>query len=70
MKLLIGMNLSPLWVEFFAASELESIHWSKIGDSSASDCMIRDYAAANGFVISLMIWIPAHSQIENLSSRA
>jgi predicted nuclease of predicted toxin-antitoxin system len=51
MKLLIDMNLSPLWVEFFAASGFESIHWSKVGDPAAPDCMIMDYAAAHGFVI-------------------
>jgi len=51
MKLLIDMNLSPLWVEFFAASGFESIHWSKVGDPTAPDRVIMDYAAANGFVI-------------------
>ncbi len=51
MKLIIDMNLSPLWVKFFAASGFGSIHWSKIGDPGAPDCAIMDYAAANGFVI-------------------
>jgi predicted nuclease of predicted toxin-antitoxin system len=51
MKLLIDMNLSPLWVEFLAASGFESIHWSKVGDPAAPDCVIMDYAAANGLVI-------------------
>lgn len=51
MKLLIDMNLSPLWVEFFAASGIASIHWSKVGDPSAADCVIMDYAAANKFII-------------------
>ena len=51
MKLLIDMNLSPLWVELFAASGLESIHWSRIGDPAAPDCVIMDYAAAHGLVI-------------------
>ena len=51
MKLLIDMNLSPLWVRFFAASGFESIHWSMVGDPAASDKVIMDYAAANGFVI-------------------
>ena len=51
MKLLIDMNLSPLWVEFFAASGFESIHWSKVGEPTVPDCVIMDYAAANGLVI-------------------
>jgi predicted nuclease of predicted toxin-antitoxin system len=51
MKLLIDMNLSPLWIEFFAASGFESTHWSKVGVPAAPDCVIMDYAAAHGFVI-------------------
>jgi predicted nuclease of predicted toxin-antitoxin system len=51
MKLLIDMNLSPLWVEFFAASGFDSTHWSRIGDPAAADGLIMDYAATNGFVI-------------------
>jgi predicted nuclease of predicted toxin-antitoxin system len=31
MKLLIDMNLSPLWVQFLADSGFDSIHWSDIG---------------------------------------
>jgi hypothetical protein len=31
MKLLIDMNLSPRWVPFLAASQVEAIHWSSVG---------------------------------------
>jgi predicted nuclease of predicted toxin-antitoxin system len=51
MKLLIDMNLSPLWVEFLAASGVDSIHWSDVGRSAAPDTQIMDYASANGLVI-------------------
>ena len=51
MKLLIDMNLTPVWVEFLAASGFESIHWSTVGDPTAPDGVILDYAAANGFII-------------------
>jgi predicted nuclease of predicted toxin-antitoxin system len=51
MKLLIDMNLSPLWVKFFADSGYGSIHWSEIGEPWAPDGEIMDYAGANGFVI-------------------
>lgn len=51
MKLLIDMNLSPLWVQFLADSGFDSIHWSSIGKPSAPDGEIIDYAAVNGFVI-------------------
>ena len=51
MKLLIDMNLSPLWVEFLADSGVDSIHWSDIGQPAAPDTQIMDYASANGLVI-------------------
>jgi predicted nuclease of predicted toxin-antitoxin system len=51
MKILIDMNLSPLWVEFLAGSGFDSIHWSSIGPSAAPDTQIMDYASANGLVI-------------------
>ena len=51
MKLLVDMNLSPLWIEFFIANEIEAIHWSAVGKRSAPDSQIFDYAAENGFVV-------------------
>jgi predicted nuclease of predicted toxin-antitoxin system len=51
MKLLIDMNLSPLWIEFLADSGFESVHWSKIGLPTAPDTEILEYARANGLVV-------------------
>jgi predicted nuclease of predicted toxin-antitoxin system len=51
MKLLIDMNLSPLWVQFLADSGFEGIHWSTIGEPSAPDQQIMDYASANGLIV-------------------
>jgi predicted nuclease of predicted toxin-antitoxin system len=51
MKLLIDMNLSPLWVQFLADSGFDSIHWSDIGQPWAPDTEIMDYASAYGLVI-------------------
>ena len=51
MKLLIDMNLSPLWVQFLADSGFDSIHWSSIGPSAAPDAQIMDYAGANGLIV-------------------
>ena len=51
MKLLIDMNLSPLWVQFLAASGFDSVHWSDIGRPSAPDSEIMDHASANGLVV-------------------
>jgi predicted nuclease of predicted toxin-antitoxin system len=32
MKILIDMNLSPIWVDFFKINGIESSHWSNIGE--------------------------------------
>jgi predicted nuclease of predicted toxin-antitoxin system len=51
MKILIDMNLSPMWVQFLVAHGIEAAHWSTIGKASAPDSRILDYAASNGFVV-------------------
>jgi predicted nuclease of predicted toxin-antitoxin system len=37
MRLLIDMNLSPLWVEYFKQAGLEAVRWSGIGSPKATD---------------------------------
>ncbi len=51
MKLLIDMNLSPMWVQYLVAHGIEAVHWSTVGEISAPDSQILDYAASNGFVV-------------------
>ncbi len=51
MKILIDMNLSPEWVDTFAAENIESVHWSTIGDPRAEDTEIMEYARENGYVV-------------------
>jgi len=51
MKILIDMNLSPDWVARFAASDIESIHWSTIGAPNAKDSEIMEFARENGFIV-------------------
>jgi predicted nuclease of predicted toxin-antitoxin system len=51
MKILIDMNLSPAWVQFLVTHGIEAVHWSTIGEASAPDSRIFDYAASNGFVV-------------------
>jgi predicted nuclease of predicted toxin-antitoxin system len=51
MKILIDMNLSPMWVQFLVSHGIEAVHWSSIGEASASDSRILDYAASNGYVV-------------------
>lgn len=51
MKILIDMNLSPLWVNTFAKHNIEAIHWSDVGDPSATDRVIMEWASENGYIV-------------------
>jgi predicted nuclease of predicted toxin-antitoxin system len=51
MKILIDMNLSPSWVQFLVTRGFGAVHWSSIGEISAPDALILEYAASNGFVV-------------------
>lgn len=51
MRLLLDMNLSPDWVEVFERSGFEARHWSQVGEGSAPDREILDWARQNGFVL-------------------
>ncbi|HET9401369.1 MAG TPA: DUF5615 family PIN-like protein [Candidatus Acidoferrales bacterium] len=51
MKILIDMNLSPLWAQFLTEHGIEATHWSAIGDARAEDSTILNYASSNGFVV-------------------
>ena len=51
MRILIDVNLSPAWVEFFGARGLESIHWTTVNDPRASDEEILRYALDHGLIV-------------------
>ena len=51
MKILIDMNLSPRWVDYLISNDIETVHWSFIGPSDASDIEIFSYAREHGFTI-------------------
>lgn len=51
MKILIDMNLSPLWVDTFARYEIEAIHWVSVGDPRATDHAIMEWASENGCIV-------------------
>jgi predicted nuclease of predicted toxin-antitoxin system len=50
-KILIDMNLTPEWVGFFAAREIESVHWSHVGNPKALDPEIMAFAKDHQFVV-------------------
>jgi predicted nuclease of predicted toxin-antitoxin system len=51
MKFLIDMNLSPLWISFLAERGFTAVHWSTVGQPSAPDSEIFDFAAANDWIV-------------------
>ncbi len=51
MKILVDMNLSPLWISFFASSGFDAIHWATVGQATAPDSEILAYAAANAYTV-------------------
>jgi predicted nuclease of predicted toxin-antitoxin system len=51
MKLLVDMNLSPQWVPVLEEEGWTAVHWSRVGDSSASDQEIMSWARSNGYVV-------------------
>ena len=51
MKLLIDMNLSPLWVSFLADAGFDSIHWSSLGNPAAPDTSIMEWAERHGMIV-------------------
>ncbi len=51
MKILIDMNLSPDWVVAFSVIDIESVHWSNIGEANAKDTEIIEYARHNGYIV-------------------
>lgn len=51
MKLLVDMNLSPRWIPFLTNQGLDAVHWSSLGEATASDTQIMEFAAQRGFVV-------------------
>ena len=51
MKILVDMNLTPAWVQYFATQHIESAHWSELGDPRALDPEIMEFANDNHFVV-------------------
>jgi predicted nuclease of predicted toxin-antitoxin system len=51
MKILVDMNLTPLWVPFLTEEGIEAVHWSSIGSPDDPDTEIFTYAKNNNFVI-------------------
>jgi predicted nuclease of predicted toxin-antitoxin system len=51
MKVLVDMNLSPVWVSFLAERGFEAIHWSAVGPGSAPDTELLRWAAEHDHIV-------------------
>lgn len=51
MKILVDMNLSPLWVSILERHGWPAVHWSEVGDPRADDRLVMDWAATEGRVV-------------------
>lgn len=51
MKILLDMNLSPLWVAVLTRAGFETVHWSTVGKQSAPDSELLFWAKKNGYVV-------------------
>ena len=51
MRILVDMNLTPRWCEVLNRAGHQTVHWSEIGDPSAPDLQIMEWAANNQHVV-------------------
>jgi hypothetical protein len=50
-KIVVDMNLSPIWVPFLTEKGFDAVHWSQIGDPRAADATIMQWACSNDHVV-------------------
>jgi len=50
-KFVVDMNLSPQWCAVLAAEGWDAVHWSKIGDVSADDRTVLEWARNNDRIV-------------------
>ncbi len=51
MKILVDMNLTPEWCDFFRSSGYDAVHWRTIGDPGAPDSDIMAWAFQNDYIV-------------------
>jgi predicted nuclease of predicted toxin-antitoxin system len=50
-KILVDMNLSPLWVQALEDHDFAAIHWSSVGDGRAPDSEVMKWARENDHIV-------------------
>jgi len=51
MKILLDMNLSPIWIEYLVGHGHDAVHWRDIGDPGAEDRLLLSWARDNQYVV-------------------
>jgi predicted nuclease of predicted toxin-antitoxin system len=51
MKILIDMNLSPLWADILSAEGWKTTHWSQVGACNATDQEIMEWSRSGSYVV-------------------
>ncbi len=51
MKLLLDINISPLWVEWLKNRDYAAVHWSEVGNPKAPDTEILVWARERDYVV-------------------
>ena len=51
MKLLVDMNISPRLCDLLTQAGWQSLHWSAVGEPTAPDTVILEYAKKHGRVV-------------------
>ncbi len=51
MKVIVDVNLSPVWAKFLQDRGYEAAHWSELGDHNAADRVIMAYSSDRDAVI-------------------
>ncbi len=50
-QILVDMNLSPDWIDWFKSQQWHAAHWSEVGDPKATDQIIMAWARAHQYVV-------------------
>ncbi len=51
MKIIVDMNLSPLWVPLLTTGGYDAQHWSQVGAANAPDAIILAWAVTNNAIV-------------------
>jgi len=50
-KLLVDMNLSPVWATYLVGEGFEAIHWTAVGEPRATDKELLDWARDHDHIV-------------------